>query len=73
MTDYDVEQMSEKEVKAGDLVFFSNLTAPHYVGVYIGMGEMINDQDRGIVREKIWTEQHNFARVKGSLIPGKYK
>ncbi len=53
MTDYDVEQMSEKEVKAGDLVFFSNLTAPHYVGVYIGMGEMINDQDRGIVREKI--------------------
>ena len=31
---------------------------------------MINNQDRGIVREKIWTEQHNFARVKGSLIHG---
>lgn len=73
MTDFDVEQISEQEAQAGNLVFFGNPAAPHHVGVYIGMGKMINDQDRGIVREKIWTEQHNFARVKGSLIHGKYK
>jgi len=48
MTDYDVEQMSEKEVKAGDLVFFSNLTAPHYVGGYIGMGERLTIRIGGL-------------------------
>lgn len=73
MTDNDIEQIAESEAKAGDLIFFGDPTAPHHVGVYVGGGEMINDQDRGIVREKIWTEQHNFARVKGSLIPSKYK
>lgn len=73
MTDNDVEQISESEAKAGDLVFFGNPSSPHHVAVYIGGGEMINDQDNGIVREKIWSEQHNFARVKGRLIPSKYK
>ncbi|MEN2346651.1 phage tail tip lysozyme [Lentilactobacillus parabuchneri] len=69
----DVSLIDEKEAKAGDLVFFGSTNAPHHVGVYIGGGYMIDDQDRGIVKEEVWPEHHVYGHLKGNLIPQKYR
>ena len=69
----DVTVISKEEAKAGDLIFFGDKKAPYHVGIYIGGGYMINDQDNGIVREKVWPDQHIYAHLKGNLIPSKYK
>ncbi|KAL3948253.1 phage tail tip lysozyme [Lentilactobacillus hilgardii] len=74
--DSDVTVENEKDAKAGDLVFFEGKTNPGHVGVYIGNGLMIDDQDSGIKKEKVhasWWPDLQFARLKSSFVPSKYK
>lgn len=72
----DVNVISEKKAKAGDLVFFEGKSNPGHVGIYIGNGQMIDDQNRGIIKEKVhasyWPDLQ-FARVKSSLVPKKFR
>lgn len=66
-------EIDESDAKAGDLIFFNGGGSVHHVGVYIGGGYMIDDENSGIKKSKIWSESHFFARVKSSIIPSQYQ
>lgn len=72
------DEVSEKDAKAGDLVFFDSADEGElcHVGIYLGNGEMIDEQLRGIVKEKVWPKNDpnysnitriRYGRIKGNL------
>ncbi|MCT6823097.1 MAG: NlpC/P60 family protein [Apilactobacillus sp.] len=61
------KKISKKQLKKGDLVFIGASTKSIYhVGMYIGNGEMIDAQNRGVVKESIhapWWHVVGYTRA----------
>ncbi|PWF99887.1 C40 family peptidase [Levilactobacillus bambusae] len=61
------QHVSAKHLKKGDLVFFGgNKRSISHVGLYVGNGQMIDAQSRGVVTESIhapWWHAVGYARV----------
>lgn len=58
-------------IKKGDLVFFgTSKWAISHVGLYVGKGQMIDAQNRGVVKEAVhapWWHAVGYARVTTTL------
>lgn len=60
------KKITKNKRQAGDLVFFgSNVHNIYHVGIYIGKGNMIDAQNRGVVTEKVnapWWHAVGYSR-----------
>lgn len=63
------KRITAKELKPGDLIFFSYGSGVAHVGIYVGNGKMLNAQNRGIIVEEVddyWKQYiAGFGRVPG--------
>ncbi|MHA8138532.1 C40 family peptidase [Lactobacillaceae bacterium Scapto_B20] len=56
------KKVSVSNLKKGDLVFFgSSARSISHVGMYIGNGKMIDAQNRGVVKESIYSSWWNLV------------
>lgn len=62
------KRISASQAKTGDLVFFSYGSGISHVGIYLGGGQMLDSQDRGVVVESLdWWQKYlvGYGRISG--------
>ncbi|MFT8492851.1 phage tail tip lysozyme [Liquorilactobacillus satsumensis] len=84
----DVDEVKKEDAKAGDLVFFYSSvndgagSGYSHVGIYIGNGQMIDEENSGIKKTNVWQANNptygnwskvSYGRIRASLLPDKYK
>ncbi|MCP9356713.1 C40 family peptidase [Liquorilactobacillus satsumensis] len=84
----DVDEVKKEDAKAGDLVFFYSSvnddagSGYSHVGIYIGNGQMIDEENSGIKKTNVWQANNpaygnwskvSYGRIKANLLPDKYK
>ncbi|AUJ29798.1 phage tail tip lysozyme [Liquorilactobacillus hordei] len=84
----DVDEVKKEDAKAGDLVFFYSSvndgagSGYSHVGIYIGNGQMIDEENSGIKKTNVWQANNpaygnwskvSYGRIKASLLTDKYK